>query len=301
MIPAKREQSAYRKIVRKTWRKLKFRNESPEMQRMLLYLWTAPDSDMPGLYYVSPGTIADDLGTDTSTVIELLRNGSANGWFKYDFEARVIFFPKWTDYDPPPNPNTVSSYMRQLLDMPDSELCHCYAQTLEPFRQRYTVRLPEPFEEQYSQRFRPPIPLPLPIPIPIPNKHISRNSRKRVDDYPEVVHTLTQFLRTRILENKPDRKLGSTWNLKTAEAIDKLIRIDKREPERVREVIEWCQTDNEPRGTSEFCWGPNILSGEKLRKQFDRLETDMSNRITKRASVTELIHEVCSEDDETET
>lgn len=43
--------------------------------------------------------------------------------------------------------------------------------------------------------------------------------------------------------------------------IDKLIRLDKRTPDEIRNVILWCQ--------SPGCfWAPNILSGSKLRDKF---------------------------------
>jgi len=49
--------------------------------------------------------------------------------------------------------------------------------------------------------------------------------------------------------------------------IDKLIRIDGREPKHIEKVIRWCQADP--------FWQNNILSTEKLRKQFDQLELKM--------------------------
>ena len=42
-----------------------------------------------------------------------------------------------------------------------------------------------------------------------------------------------------------------------------MIRIDKRTPDKIREVIDWCQADD--------FWCKNILSTNKLRKQYDKL------------------------------
>lgn len=108
-----------------------------------------------------------------------------------------------------------------------------------------------------------------------------RGEKERFDP---IVQDLSEFLKQGILENKPDRKLSASWKTATRAAIEKMIRIDRRKPERIRAVIEWCQADNEPRGRDNFCWAPNILSGEKLRKQFDRLETDMRRLGTTRVS-----------------
>lgn len=46
-----------------------------------------------------------------------------------------------------------------------------------------------------------------------------------------------------------------------------ILRLDKRTPEQLEDVIDWCQHD-------EF-WKNNILSPAKLRRQLDRLEMAM--------------------------
>jgi len=79
---------------------------------------------------------------------------------------------------------------------------------------------------------------------------------------------LAELLLSEIRRRKPDYRKPDlkAW----AKHIDLMIRRDKRNPERIREVIEWCQLDD--------FWQSNILSTEKLRKQFDKLEMDMEKR-----------------------
>lgn len=50
--------------------------------------------------------------------------------------------------------------------------------------------------------------------------------------------------------------------------MDKILRLDKRTPEELAKVIDWCQQDD--------FWKDNILSPAKLRKQLDQLELKMS-------------------------
>jgi hypothetical protein len=50
--------------------------------------------------------------------------------------------------------------------------------------------------------------------------------------------------------------------------MDRIMRIDKRTPEQLCEVIDWCQQDK--------FWQDNILSASKLRDKLDRLELQMS-------------------------
>jgi hypothetical protein len=57
---------------------------------------------------------------------------------------------------------------------------------------------------------------------------------------------------------------------KWAVHVSRMIRLDKRDPDRIEEVIKWCQQDD--------FWQNNILSTEKLRQQFDQLELKMSKK-----------------------
>jgi phage replication O-like protein O len=56
---------------------------------------------------------------------------------------------------------------------------------------------------------------------------------------------------------------------KWADHIGRLINIDKRTPEEIQGVIEWCQQDD--------FWQNNILSTQTLRKQFDKLFMKKNN------------------------
>lgn len=72
---------------------------------------------------------------------------------------------------------------------------------------------------------------------------------------------LAALLFEKILSRNPNHKKPNiqSW----AKDINLMIRIDKRTPEDIRRVIEWCQ--------NHTFWQSNILSTEKLRKQFDQL------------------------------
>lgn len=77
---------------------------------------------------------------------------------------------------------------------------------------------------------------------------------------------LAQYLRDCILENDEKSKvpdLSSATFQKWCLSIDRLIRLDNREPEVVAAIIHWCQDDS--------FWAANIQSADKLRKQFSRL------------------------------
>lgn len=81
-------------------------------------------------------------------------------------------------------------------------------------------------------------------------------------------YELSELLHQKILANKPTRVITTNWRDSWAADIDKLHRIDKREWEQIRTIIEWSQDDT--------FWWKNILSGRTLREKFDRLEDDMN-------------------------
>lgn len=83
---------------------------------------------------------------------------------------------------------------------------------------------------------------------------------------------LSALLADLILQSNPgNRSLKEEKKLVTVEKwavdIDRIIRLDKRAPEEVERVIRWCQAHS--------FWKGNIMSGDKLRAQFDRLTVQM--------------------------
>jgi hypothetical protein len=83
------------------------------------------------------------------------------------------------------------------------------------------------------------------------------------DDSIEIV--LSKYLYEKIIKNAPKVKEPNyqLW----AKHIDLMIRVDGREPNDIKDVIDWCQADS--------FWTPNILSTGKLREKFDILYAKM--------------------------
>jgi len=69
------------------------------------------------------------------------------------------------------------------------------------------------------------------------------------------------------LSGKKDAKTIQRW----AADIEKLIRLDKKSPDVIRQVIQWVKTPGN-------FWFHNIESGAKLRKQFERLFGEMNSK-----------------------
>jgi len=76
---------------------------------------------------------------------------------------------------------------------------------------------------------------------------------------------LSELLYSLILKNNPKAKKPNlqSWS----KHIDLALRVDNRSAADLEKVIRWCQQDD--------FWASNILSTQKLRKQFDQLWTKM--------------------------
>lgn len=95
-------------------------------------------------------------------------------------------------------------------------------------------------------------------------KNEKKNSQPKWTDE-DIEFKLSRYLYRHILKNNDTAKEPNyqTW----ADHIDKMIRIDKRKPDDIKAVIEFCQKDD--------FWASNILSTSKLRKQYDQLYMKM--------------------------
>lgn len=74
-----------------------------------------------------------------------------------------------------------------------------------------------------------------------------------------------------------------------AKHIDRMVRLDKRTIKEVEAVLRWCQED-------EF-WQNNILSTEKLRKQFDQLSLKMDSYLKKQSAKDTGLCEKCGSEE----
>lgn len=92
------------------------------------------------------------------------------------------------------------------------------------------------------------------------NKNI-RNKEVKKYSADSVEYALANLLYELIKENNPKFKTPNMDNW--CGYVDKMIRIDKRSVEDIEAVIRWSQQDD--------FWHKNILSTDKLRKQFDKL------------------------------
>lgn len=106
-------------------------------------------------------------------------------------------------------------------------------------------------------------------------------------EFPQQAHELAKRLHAWILKNKPDRKIQDGWEDRWARDIEKMNRLDGRSWEAIAACIDWSQRD-------EF-WRQNVLSGETLRKHYDRM-SDRARAERQKNGSQELAAAIFSQD-----
>lgn len=100
--------------------------------------------------------------------------------------------------------------------------------------------------------------------------------QKFADDSVEM--QLAMYLFSKIKENNPDhKKLTDSQKQKWADSIRLMIERDKRTPQQIHNMIDWCQADD--------FWKTNILSTAKLRKQYDAMKVKANSNYRKQGTV----------------
>lgn len=136
----------------------------------------------------------------------------------------------------------------------------------------------EPFLKDYTENKEPQTENPVPANPHPANPHLLITKESESKDSSSILKTkdivapvgalsadaddLTSFFIQKLKERKADIKLPD--KKKWAQEIDRMIRIDKRDPKKIRAMIDWIHRDS--------FWATTILSTRKLREQYDQIE-----------------------------
>ena len=102
---------------------------------------------------------------------------------------------------------------------------------------------------------------PVPVSNPSPKKESIKKKKEIIYSQDSQEFILSQYLLDKILGNNPGNKIPdlNSWS----KQMDLILRVDERQPDEVKMVIDFCQTDS--------FWKSNILSVGKLREKYDQL------------------------------
>ena len=109
----------YRKIDPRIWTDEKFRQLTPDQQRIALYVLTAQLNRI-GLFSFSPGKVSEDLRLTPRIFQKEFEAVCATFGWRWDAAARVLYIPTWWKYNPPENANNVIGNLKDLDDLPQN-------------------------------------------------------------------------------------------------------------------------------------------------------------------------------------
>ena len=116
----------YARIWRRLWVDEKFRAlETHPSQWLVLYLLSCA-SNRIGIFTVSTGDIAERLDLRPSEAVVLLEGVChAMGW-EWDRGTRTVWVRSWWRWNPPESPKALMGYVRELRDVPESDIRKSY-------------------------------------------------------------------------------------------------------------------------------------------------------------------------------
>jgi uncharacterized phage protein (TIGR02220 family) len=133
----------YRQIHCCIWNDDKFPFLSDDEQLVFFHLLTTPFGTPFGLYKTSIGALADEKRWDLKRYAKPFGKLLNMGFVKYDKRTLVLYIPRFMKYNPPANPNVVTSWLKQAQEIPDSPLKNEWYCALEWFAKGFGKPLPE--------------------------------------------------------------------------------------------------------------------------------------------------------------
>tara|TARA_R100000808_G_scaffold5696_1_gene17127 strand:+ start:1572 stop:2444 length:873 start_codon:yes stop_codon:yes gene_type:complete len=112
----------YRKISPKIWDDERFMQLSQEEKLLAIYCLTSQQVNRIGLFVFSVGKAAEDLGYGMAygieTVSEVLDTVSQKLNWRWDKASKVLYFPRWWNYNLPANAKHMKGCMDDAEELP---------------------------------------------------------------------------------------------------------------------------------------------------------------------------------------
>jgi hypothetical protein len=229
---------------------------------------------MLGCFVLPKLYICADLRWDLDGLKGVFLSLLQEDFMAYDEQTNLMLVKNYLKHNPIENSNQAQAAIKVVGELPRSRLLSELLDSVkeqgkeflnplaEEIEQQLMQPLPELLGEQLLEQNAKPVSVSVTVAV---TEDQDRVKGKTFDDGSTEM-TLARRLRTRILENLPNGKVPEDtpkglrgW----CEEIDKMIRLDKRDPVDIERIIDWAQSDD--------FWKANIMSGKKLREKFDRL------------------------------
>jgi hypothetical protein len=144
---AQRE-SRYYRVAPRIWRHARDAHWSERLTLFALYLLTSPHRNMVGLYYLPVEYVQADLDWPRDEVESAIDTLERDGFAVYDPDARVMWIRNALAYDAPQNANQIKAAVRQLAELPRTQLlddlAKSAAENCPALAQAIEARWPDP-------------------------------------------------------------------------------------------------------------------------------------------------------------
>ena len=185
---------------------------------------------------------------------ELLDKGFVN----HDSRARMILLKNWFKYNKIENPNQAKKALAEFSELPENNLKVLFVQYLSKFKENIHAQFWEGLPKGLPKGYSKPEAVAVAVTETV-TEAVTEAKNLFVED--SIEFQLAEKLWKQILKNNPTAKEPNLqeWS----KDIDKTIRLDKRTPDQITYIIDWCQADS--------FWSGTLLSTAGLRRNFDKL------------------------------
>jgi uncharacterized phage protein (TIGR02220 family) len=101
----------YSKVSNRLWRDARFRALSKPQRLLWLYLLTGTNTNQIGLYSLPLGLVVEDMGDKPAAIRRDLDAIAASRMIYYDADERLVWIPRWLDYNSPNGDNVRKSFL----------------------------------------------------------------------------------------------------------------------------------------------------------------------------------------------
>jgi hypothetical protein len=242
--------SRYIRVASKFWQDEKVKALSDDAKLLYLYVLTSPHSNMAGYYVLPKPYVAYDLNWLPERLDKAFSELLKQGLVKYCKQSDVVLIPNFLKYNPIQNQNQAKGAARRVAELPSNTLREDFRTVLERYAEQFVERFTEWFANTDTDTETD------------TESETDNNVAKKFDD-DSIPMKLAMHLKKEILNQDPTTKTPDDLTKWATEA-DRMIRLDKRDPEEAAYLITWAQNDS--------FWQANILSMGTFRKQYDKLK-----------------------------
>lgn len=261
--------SRYTTVESIIWHDEKFRGLPEDARTLFLYLLTSPHSNMLGIFYLPKLYACSDLQWEPERYLRGIDTLCHTLLIEVDKD--IIWVKNYLKHNQIRGPRQVTGAVNRLMSLPDTKLIGPFMKNLEKHLLEDDLKL---FKELYTKPYEYPSDTLSDTLCDTPSiadtdtvtdtvtDTGSDNVAKKFDD-DSIPYRLAKHLKKEILNQDPSTKVPddlTNW----ATEVDRMIRLDNRDPQEAANLMTWAQNDH--------FWRANILSMGKFRKQYDKLK-----------------------------